>query len=1135
MNNWSHIILDEVHEREEDMDLVMLLCKKLLGTNSRGTKLVLMSATLNDMKLRQYFSSRVVGFGKVDAPSLILGQEVVHQKVVSTLHYEAVCDMLGQTDRTPFHLSRPALHWECVLAAKKLLASLDWLEERDGKSVGGVLIFLPGIQEITTLRDHLMDERDGVEHKTKWSVLPLHSRIPWEEQSRVFSPAPDRARKIVLSTNIAESSITVTDIRYVIDFGLTKNVEVERETNYPMLVLDWASRSQLIQRSGRAGRVDGDGRVYVLLPQTLVSRLPSEHVPEIQRIPLTKVVLDVKQLDMGSPKQLLELAVDPPKNENLIQSIQCLKEMRALMTTVKGVTVKDDGDMTVLGEIVAKLPIDVKLGKLIILGHIFGVLEEAIIIAAGLNGKSIFSSPFDARLQTYKNKLYWADRSFNDCFSILHAYSIWLRRKNRGDFKMRNMEEDFCRTSFLQKNQLTEMKILVDEINISLKGMDIDALKYDCVNWEGETRDFILQIVMFGAFYPNYFTKQSSSQVAIDANKLLDGRNVRNTVYLQGMKNSQSKVGELYTRQIKNLLRECTKTEENILVSFEGKKIFVEFEESGGSEDRNRNYQGPGGNMTGDILHQVYIALKMSQLGGRLPLDLYPDDVAQSKMRECEQASQQQAVTTLNVDQVKPPLIGTESLVIKGLAHVSSPNLFWVYYGENALKDLKKIEGLIKEFSSVCPPVISAGHVKVGSVYLAPSLSAGDTLTYERARIVGSSGEKCSIFSIDYGHSGEVHWRELRQIPSSVLRSSPELMTVPGLALQSSLSGVRPDRLRSGRGLWAPSVVDQFRRMLEARDKLEMTGHVFSVTRSVADPNMFVLNLDTLHINSNDQDVEIKQKLLKKNLADLAPESFRSQNDHRERMRFAAYSAEMQQFLKEGYFNPTAPKLDIGTVKEDPSQLRERIGLQGPFSPLQHKIMCQYRVGSFRMTNIDPDSVNSVLLDQNPTDTEERWLVAGMVGISSNGEAQYVRNTFWLPDKPGIGALLTMLFAPQVELRHSKDQDKLTGFIAGLGPQVKETGMGQVEKKRTSGYFSEHDMEIKFNVEVDQQDIDLVNNIRHWLNKMLLKTKQGAMTMTLPIDLRSAQQGIKTNLLSLLNRERRLVSREGVKSGHEYW
>ena len=78
-------------------------------------------------------------------------------------------------------------------------------------------------------------------------------------------------------------------------------------------------------------------------------------------------------------------------------------------------------------------------------------------------------------------------------------------------------------------------------------------------------------------------------------------------------------------------------------------------------------------------------------------------------------------------------------------------------------------------------------------------------------------------------------------------------------------------------------------------------------------------------------------------------------------------------------------------------------------------------------------------------------------------------------------------------------------------------------------------MEIKFNVEVDQQDIDLVNNIRHWLNKMLLKTSKGAMTMTLPIDLRSAQQGIKTNLLSLLNRERRLVSREGVKSGHEYW
>ena len=145
-------------------------------------------------------------------------------------------------------------------------------------------------------------------------------------------------------------------------------------------MLEWACKHQMIQRRGRAGRVTHDGRVYRLIPVEYYDRLPEEHVPEMQRVPLTKVVLDVKLIDMGSPKELLALAMDPPDVLSLQKTILYLKEMGSLLTTVGGQQNREDGDLTVLGEIVAHLPVDVKLGKLIVLGHIFGVLEESIII-----------------------------------------------------------------------------------------------------------------------------------------------------------------------------------------------------------------------------------------------------------------------------------------------------------------------------------------------------------------------------------------------------------------------------------------------------------------------------------------------------------------------------------------------------------------------------------------------------------------------------------------------------------------------------------------------------------------------------------------------------------------------------------
>ena len=378
-------------------------------------------------------------------------------------------------------------------------------------------------------------------------------------------------------------------------------------TGYPRLVLAWASQSQLTQRRGRAGRVDRDGRVYRLVPEAFARGLAQDHPPEILRVPLTKVVLDVKLLNLGPPKDLLALAMDPPEVRSMVTTVTSLKEMGALLATAAGRQVREDGDLTVLGEVVARLPLDVRLGKLIVLGHIFGVLQDAVVIACGLNGKSIFTAPFDRRVQAYKNKLMWADRTFSDCFAILLAFQTWVSCRERGEFAGRDgvvdREEAWCRDAFLQRKQLEEMATLVEEVTRSLDMMDIKPLQTQRpLEWEGERKFLVLRLVMFGAFYPNYFTKVKVPEVERMAHRCLEGRDPRNTVYLQSFDQAQAAFGPLYADQIKRLLRAAAPEEEGVQLSFRGSTIFVEFP--------RRLEEGPPslghlGSMAGDISTQV--------------------------------------------------------------------------------------------------------------------------------------------------------------------------------------------------------------------------------------------------------------------------------------------------------------------------------------------------------------------------------------------------------------------------------------------------------------------------------------------------------------------------------------------------
>ena len=310
MSEWTHIIIDEVHERDKDMDFLLLLTRKFLTSNSKSVKIVLMSATLNAEKLLEYYSWPMYVNGpnfqqgtKFDIPRLQM-----HSKTI--FYLDDVVDELdfkGPSDK-------PALYEPCIRECRRIifegLAKLDMDKDR-----GAVLIFLPGELEISTVMKSF--KRYDPDNEEKLVMLPLHSRLPFESAQRIFEPVSAPNRKVILSTNMAESSVTIPDISYVIDFCLTKKLVCDPATNYAALQMVWADKNSCDQRSGRAGRVKA-GRVYRLVFKDFYFNvLPDEHEPDMRCAPLDKVILDAKMLDMGPPKELLALALDPPELGNI--------------------------------------------------------------------------------------------------------------------------------------------------------------------------------------------------------------------------------------------------------------------------------------------------------------------------------------------------------------------------------------------------------------------------------------------------------------------------------------------------------------------------------------------------------------------------------------------------------------------------------------------------------------------------------------------------------------------------------------------------------------------------------------------------------------------------------------------------
>ncbi|KAH9607253.1 hypothetical protein KSS87_014411 [Heliosperma pusillum] len=321
-------------------------------------------------------------------------------------------------------------------------ATMEYICGHEGE--GAILVFLTGWDEISKLLDQVKSNR-FLGDTRKNLVLPLHGSMPTVNQREIFDRPPAGIRKIVLATNIAESSITIDDVVYVIDCGKAKETSYDALNKLACLLPSWISKASSHQRRGRAGRVQ-PGVCYRLYPRKIYDVMPQYQLPEILRTPLQELCLNIKSLQFGSVGSFLAKALQPPDSLSVQNALELLKTIGAL---------DDTEELTPLGRHLCTLPLEPNIGKMLLMGSIFQCLNPALTIAAALAYRNPFVLPIDRKEQADTAKRSFAGDSCSSvvCFdsdhiALLKAYEGWKEARNN------RTDRSFCWENFLSSQSL---------------------------------------------------------------------------------------------------------------------------------------------------------------------------------------------------------------------------------------------------------------------------------------------------------------------------------------------------------------------------------------------------------------------------------------------------------------------------------------------------------------------------------------------------------------------------------------------------------------------------------------------------------------------------------------------------------
>ncbi|WP_131110323.1 ATP-dependent RNA helicase HrpA [Sulfuricystis thermophila] len=401
LRQYDTLIIDEAHERSLNIDFLLGYLKSVLARR-HDLKLIVTSATLDAERFSKHFN---------DAPVI----EVSGRLYPIEIRYR------------PFDEKKDVDLNDAIVAA---------VEEAHRTGSGDVLVFLPGEREIREAAEALRKH-----HPPGLEILPLYARQTAQEQARVF--APHQGRRVVLATNVAETSLTVPGIRYVIDTGLARIKRYSHRNKVEQLQVEAISQAAANQRAGRCGRVSS-GVCFRLYSEEDFAKRPRYTDPEILRASLAGVILRMKSLHLGNVEDFPFL--ERPLPRMIADGYQLLAELGAIDETTK--------ELTPIGRELAKLPLDPKIGRMILAARDFGCLKEMLVIAAALSTQEPRERPQEQAGAADQAHAKWKDEKSE----FLSYLKLWAAADEVWKHESSSKQKQWCRANFINWLRLREWR-----------------------------------------------------------------------------------------------------------------------------------------------------------------------------------------------------------------------------------------------------------------------------------------------------------------------------------------------------------------------------------------------------------------------------------------------------------------------------------------------------------------------------------------------------------------------------------------------------------------------------------------------------------------------------------------------------